>query len=177
MGASPELLELVAVRFGALGEPARLRILNVLRDGERTVTELENTGLGQADVLKHLQMLHALGFVARQKEGLYVYYSLASEDVFRLCDIVCGRLAAEADARGRMLKGARSSNDPLLKDRRRSEMSQGSHAPLSATRTPPGSAPAARRSAPMRELRGGKEVSRALQHDAQRVDRSQGILR
>ena len=42
------------------------------------------------------------GFVARRKEGLYVHFSLADEDVFRLCDIVCGRLAAEAVARGRM---------------------------------------------------------------------------
>jgi DNA-binding transcriptional ArsR family regulator len=110
MGGStfvPALLDLVAERFKALAEPARLRILNVLRDGERTVSELmEATGLGQANLSKHLQMLYALGFVERRKEGLYVHYSLASEDVFRLCDIVCGRLVAEAEARGRMLRGA-----------------------------------------------------------------------
>lgn len=100
---TPEVLDLVAERFKALSEPARLRILNALRTGERTVTDLmEETGLGQANVSKHLQMLHALGFVERRKEGLYVYYSLQGEDVFQLCDIVCGRLAAEADARGRM---------------------------------------------------------------------------
>lgn len=103
----PELLELVAERFKALGEPTRLRILNALRAGEKTVSELmEETGLGQANVSKHLQMLHSLGFVERRKEGLYVYYRLADESVFQLCDIVCGRLAAEADARGRMLQGA-----------------------------------------------------------------------
>lgn len=101
---TPDVLDLVADRFRALGEPARLRILNVLRGGERTVSELmEETGLGQANASKHLQMLHALGFVERRKDGLHVYYSLAGEDVFLLCDIVCGRLAAEADARGRML--------------------------------------------------------------------------
>lgn len=109
MGSFPmsaEVLELVAERFRALAEPARLRILSVLRDGEKTVSELmEATELGQANVSKHLQLLHTLGFVERRKEGLYVHYSLASEDVFQLCDIVCGRLAAETHARGRMLQG------------------------------------------------------------------------
>ncbi len=104
---TPELLGLIAERFKALSEPARLRILNALRTGEKTVSQLmEETGLGQANVSKHLQMLHSLGFVGRRKEGLHVHYSLASEDVFRLCDIMCGRLAAEADARWRLLHGA-----------------------------------------------------------------------
>jgi DNA-binding transcriptional ArsR family regulator len=102
-----ELPDLVAERFKALAEPARLRLLHVLRDGEKTVSELmEATGLGQANVSKHLQMLHSLGFVDRRKEGLYVHYSLASEDVFQLCDIVCGHLVAEAEARGRILQNA-----------------------------------------------------------------------
>jgi DNA-binding transcriptional ArsR family regulator len=96
---TPELLETVASRFKALAEPARLQILQALRAGERTVGELvEETALGQANVSKHLQLLHALGFVARRKDGLFVYYSLADDDVFRLCDIMCGRLHAEATA-------------------------------------------------------------------------------
>ena len=101
---TPELLDIIAARFKALGEPARLQILNCLRDGELTVTELvDETSLGQANVSKHLQQLHALGFVTRRKEGLYVYYGLADRDVFRLCDIMCGRLEAETTARKRVL--------------------------------------------------------------------------
>lgn len=104
----PELLELVAERFRALGEPTRLTLLNVLREGERSVSALmEATGLGQANVSKHLQLLHSLGFVARRKEGLYVYYRLADESVFRLCDIVCGRLEAEAQDRRELLSSTR----------------------------------------------------------------------
>ena len=99
-----ETIELVAERFRALGEPARLHIMQALRSGEHTVGELvEATGLGTANVSRHLQLLHAAGFVTRRKEGLYVYYGLAGEDVFRLCDIMCGRLAAEAEARRRTL--------------------------------------------------------------------------
>ena len=100
---TPELLHIIAERFKAIGEPARLQILNTLREGERTVTELvDATGLGQGNVSKHLQLLHATGFVTRRTEGLYVYYGLAGEDVFQLCDIMCGRLAAEVETRRRV---------------------------------------------------------------------------
>jgi len=103
---SPELLELVAERFKALGEPARLGILNALRSGEVSVGELvESTGMGQANVSKHLQILHTLRFVARRKEGLFVYYSLADDSVFQLCDVICGRMAQESRERGRVVAG------------------------------------------------------------------------
>ncbi|HEY0971497.1 MAG TPA: metalloregulator ArsR/SmtB family transcription factor [Gemmatimonadales bacterium] len=94
----PEVLALVAERFKALGEPTRLQLLHVLRRGEKSVSELaEETGLGQANASKHLQLLHSLGFVARRKEGLHVFYSLADESVFTLCDLVCGGIQAQLD--------------------------------------------------------------------------------
>ena len=99
-----ELLELVAERFKALAEPVRLQILHALRAGELTVSELvEETELGQANVSKHLQLLHSLRFVMRRKEGLYVYYSLADKSVFQLCDIMCGQLDAEMKSRRKLL--------------------------------------------------------------------------
>ena len=95
------VLELIAERFKALGEPARLQILNELRSGERTVSELvEDTGMGQANVSKHLRLLHSLGFVTRRKEGLYVHYGIGDPRVFQLCDIMCGQV--EEEARGRV---------------------------------------------------------------------------
>jgi DNA-binding transcriptional ArsR family regulator len=101
---TPEKIELIAERFRALAEPARLHLMTSLRDGERTVGELvEATGLGTANVSKHLQLLHAAGFVTRRKDGLHVRYALADEDVFRLCDIMCGRLESEAEGRRRVL--------------------------------------------------------------------------
>ncbi|HEX6090045.1 MAG TPA: metalloregulator ArsR/SmtB family transcription factor [Gemmatimonadales bacterium] len=96
---SPVQLVRVAERFKALGEPARLRMLDVLRHGEMAVSELiEVTGMGQANVSKHLQILHAAGLVTRRKEGLFVYYSLADRDVLLLCDIMCGRIERQHDA-------------------------------------------------------------------------------
>jgi ArsR family transcriptional regulator len=105
-----ELFDVVAERFKALGEPARLRILDALRAGELAVGALaERTGLNQANLSKHLQMLHGLGFVTRRKDGLFVYYGLANGDVFLLCDIMCGRLPAArgASAGGRARRGVR----------------------------------------------------------------------
>lgn len=100
-----EMLELVADRFRALSDPARLRLLNALREGERTVTDLvAETSLGQANVSKHLAFLHQLGYVRRRKEGLFTYYALADKEVFRLCDIMCGRIEAEAAARRKALR-------------------------------------------------------------------------
>ena len=101
---TPELLTLIAERFKVLAEPARLEILNTIRRRELSVSEIvEGTGLGQANVSKHLQLLHAHGFVARRKEGLYAYYSLADERVFQLCEMMCDRLSSQATVRRRLL--------------------------------------------------------------------------
>ncbi len=91
---TPEILELIAERFKALAEPARLAILQALRAGERTVTDLvEETGFNQANVSKHLQLLLHAGIVARTRRGNLACYTIADEDVLALCEFVCGSLA------------------------------------------------------------------------------------
>jgi DNA-binding transcriptional ArsR family regulator len=101
---SPGVFEVIAERFKAFAEPSRLQILHALRDGERTVSDLvEQTGMGQANVSKHLQQLMSCGLVARRKEGLYAHYSLADRDVLKLCDLMCGRLERETKARKKAL--------------------------------------------------------------------------
>lgn len=100
---SEELTALVAERFKALSDPARVRLLSALRDGERSVGDLvEETGLGQANVSKHLARLHQLGFVTRRRDGLHIYYELADRDVLKLCDLMCGRIEAEARTRRKL---------------------------------------------------------------------------
>ncbi|MGH7696142.1 MAG: ArsR/SmtB family transcription factor [Gemmatimonadaceae bacterium] len=101
---SPELMTLIAERFKALGEPARLRILNALRHGERTVTELAvEARLGQANVSKHLHTLYSVGLVVRRRVGSFVHYAIADERLFRLCDLMCDQLEADADSRHRVV--------------------------------------------------------------------------
>ncbi|WP_229838789.1 ArsR/SmtB family transcription factor, partial [Deinococcus piscis] len=56
--------------FKALGHPLRLAILDVLRDGEKTVTQLqEMTGGEQASISQHLAVLRTNHFVTYRKEG------------------------------------------------------------------------------------------------------------
>lgn len=86
---SPTDFEVVAGRFKALGEPARLQILDCVRQRARTVSDIvEATGLGQANVSKHLQVLYAAGFVTRRKDGVCTYYG-ADARVPDLCHMVC----------------------------------------------------------------------------------------
>lgn len=98
---SDDLLPQVAERFRALAEPARLQLLSVLVDGEHTVNQLVSiTGLGQANVSKHLQMLHQQGFVRRRKVGLFVHYALTDHQAMEWCDVITEQLRkADAGAR------------------------------------------------------------------------------
>lgn len=101
---SPEVLTMVAGRFRVLAEPARLRILNVLLDGELTVSELVHaTQLNQANVSKHLGLLRESGFVERRKEGVFSYYTIADDSVSQLCTIMCGRIEARLDEHATLL--------------------------------------------------------------------------
>lgn len=93
LAMSPELFVLIADRFKALGEPARLRLLNALRHGEKTVTELvAETGFGQANVSKHLHVLYSAGLVVRRRVGPFACYAIADDRIYALCDIMCDQL-------------------------------------------------------------------------------------
>jgi DNA-binding transcriptional ArsR family regulator len=102
------VVELIARRFQILGEPIRIRLLERLRDGEATVGELvEATGAGQQNVSKHLGVLLRGGVVTRRKQGTSVYYGIADDVVFRLCEEVCGSLEREVAALGDLLSASR----------------------------------------------------------------------
>jgi len=91
---SPEALAQVAAYFQALSEPARLRLLNLLRERERSVGELaEATGYSTANVSRHLALLAQHGLLARQTQGTSVYYSIADPAIYELCNLVCDNLA------------------------------------------------------------------------------------
>src|SRR5579883_2660905 len=85
------MVELIAQRFRVLGEPMRIKLLDRLRDGEATVSELQQAlGASQQNVSKHLGILHAAGLVSRTKHGNSVRYAISEPEVFDLCDQVCG---------------------------------------------------------------------------------------
>jgi DNA-binding transcriptional ArsR family regulator len=107
-------LEQVADYFRALAVPARLKLLNALREGERSVGELtELTGFSQANVSKHLAVLTQSGFVLRAARGTSSYYRIADPETYKLCDTVCGqigkRFAAQADFQRMFLTAQRKA--------------------------------------------------------------------
>ena len=96
---TPEALELVAARFRAMGEPLRLRILQELEDGERSVSALvERVGSTQPNVSKHLRVLQDAGLLRRRQQGNVAFYSIADAMVFELCDIICSKLRDRLEA-------------------------------------------------------------------------------
>jgi len=88
------VLETVAGYFAALAEPTRLRVLRALCRGERTVGRIvEETGVSQPAVSRHLGALHRHGIVVRRRDANQVYYRVSDESTTELCRGVCSRVA------------------------------------------------------------------------------------
>lgn len=82
-------LELLAEYFKVLGELSRLQVLCSLKQGRKNVTEImQDTGLGQANVSKHLKILTQGGIVRRQPQGTAVYYEIIDPLIFQICDLI-----------------------------------------------------------------------------------------
>jgi DNA-binding transcriptional ArsR family regulator len=90
-------LERVAAMFRAFGEGTRLAILQELKDGEMTVSEMVGRmSSSQANVSKQLKVLHDAGVLSRRKQGAQVLYQIADPMVFELCRLVCDKLNRDA---------------------------------------------------------------------------------
>ncbi|MBI4303069.1 MAG: helix-turn-helix transcriptional regulator [Chloroflexi bacterium] len=84
--------------FRALGDPARLTILESLIERERNVGDLVRTvGLSQGRVSSHLACLNQCGFVKSRRDGKLVYYSIADESVRQLLDVSRAMIAKNAE--------------------------------------------------------------------------------
>jgi DNA-binding transcriptional ArsR family regulator len=88
-----DLAELIAARMRVIGDANRIRILDLLRDGELSVNQItDRLGTSQQNVSKHLGLLLQAGIVARRKEGTSSFYRVADAGVYDLCEQVCGGL-------------------------------------------------------------------------------------
>jgi DNA-binding transcriptional ArsR family regulator len=89
--------EQMALRFRALGEPTRLRILERLFRSPASVGEiLSDVGGTQANVSKHLAVLRSGGLVRRRREGSRTIYWIADASLQRICAAVCDAVGREA---------------------------------------------------------------------------------
>jgi DNA-binding transcriptional ArsR family regulator len=94
----PAALEQVADYFRTLSEPMRLRILNLLGNGEMSVGDIaQQAPSSVANISRHLAQMARNGLIARTSRGNSVYYSIADPTVSALCDLVCGSIARRYD--------------------------------------------------------------------------------
>jgi ArsR family transcriptional regulator, cadmium/lead-responsive transcriptional repressor len=88
--AHPKAVDLQAKLFRGFSDPSRLAILEALRGGSQTVSELVHiTGLTQSNLSNHLSCLRDCGLVTVQPQGRYAFYSLSDarvEQLLRLAD-------------------------------------------------------------------------------------------
>jgi DNA-binding transcriptional ArsR family regulator len=94
---SSEQLTAIGRLFGVLSEPNRLALLQALYNGPLTVGELmEACDMKQANVSKHLSVLHDHRLVKRKRDGTSVRYEIADPMIFSLCNLVCGKMERDA---------------------------------------------------------------------------------
>lgn len=86
---SPATLRRAAEIIKLLGHPERLKIVEALERGERTVTAIcEICRLDQAICSQHLKRLRALSVVATRKDGLFVYYRVTEPKVHHILECI-----------------------------------------------------------------------------------------
>ena len=84
-----ELFKRKAELCKTFSDPKRLMIINELRGGEKSVSEMvEALQVPQAVVSRHLAVLRNKGVVVTRREGVNIYYSLADLKIVEACDIV-----------------------------------------------------------------------------------------
>jgi len=105
-----DLVDLIARRFQLLSEPSRIRLLDQLLEGEASVHELaEQLEMTQQNVSKHLSLLTDGGVLARRKDGTHVFYRIADDGVFTLCEQVCGSLEQQLRGLAALVDGFSSA--------------------------------------------------------------------
>ena len=76
--------------FRAMAAPMRLRIISALCNGEKNVSELlSSIETTQPNMSQHLNTLYKGGVLARRREGVQIFYSIANQDIAAICKAVC----------------------------------------------------------------------------------------
>jgi DNA-binding transcriptional ArsR family regulator len=97
--------------FKALGHPLRLAILDALRDGEQSVTQLQVLmGTDQSSVSQQLTVLRTHGFIEFRKEGTTTYYRARDLEVYAFLDLGRAIFERQLEHSGRVLDESRSTD-------------------------------------------------------------------
>lgn len=102
-----KLDELHAELCKVFTHPTRVRILDLLRDGEENVGDLaEAMDLAQSNVSQHLNVMRNAGVLSYRREGNHVYYRLTDPRVLEAFDVIRDVLTDRVETGGRPLRGS-----------------------------------------------------------------------
>jgi len=90
----------------ALSNPVRLMIIDILKDGETSVSDLqEKLERQQSNLSQHLAVLRGNGIVKNRREGTTMLYSLTSPKIVEACSLVRQILREQSEELGKLMKG------------------------------------------------------------------------
>jgi rhodanese-related sulfurtransferase/DNA-binding transcriptional ArsR family regulator len=109
-----DLLQHLGRIAAALASAARLELLEILAQGERTVDQLAKlTGLSVANTSQHLQKLRQAGLTQGRKEGQFVFYRLAGDEIVQLLNVLRRTGEAHVAQIDRLVRDYFSSRDAM----------------------------------------------------------------
>ncbi|MDP2168235.1 MAG: metalloregulator ArsR/SmtB family transcription factor [Thermodesulfovibrionales bacterium] len=107
MNRSKTIYELQAEVCKAIASPKRLEIINSLKAGEKTVSELvEMLGVPKANVSQHLAVMRHKGILKTRKRGVNVYYSISNPKVIQACTLMREVLTEQMREKSKLLRSA-----------------------------------------------------------------------
>jgi len=84
-----DVFELQAEICKVLANPKRIRIISVLKDGEKSVTEISNAlEISQSNTSQHLMIMKPKGVVKSRREGREIFYRIAVPELSLACEFV-----------------------------------------------------------------------------------------
>ena len=96
MSENPIIFDLQAKLCQTLGQPVRLKIINLLKTGPQCVTSIaENIDVPQPTVSRHLTVLRSAGILSRERKGAEVFYGITSPKIVEVCEMMREVLAEQ----------------------------------------------------------------------------------
>jgi len=101
------LFELQSDVCKTLASPKRIEILDALKSGEKTVSELvEILGVPKANVSQHLAVMRYKGILRSRREGINIYYSVSNPKVIEACILMKEVLMEQMREKGKLAEMA-----------------------------------------------------------------------
>jgi len=104
MKQNKTLFELQSEVCKTLASPKRLEILNALKEGEKTVTELvEILGVPKANVSQHLAVMRHKSILTTRREGVNIFYRVANPKVIQACILMREVLTEQMQEKSKLI--------------------------------------------------------------------------